>query len=227
MSWIIQSLIASYPSTSLWGGLVAYYKLDSNSNDSVGTNNGTDTNVSYVTGKISNGASGNGTSSFISAWTTIDGGTVSISFWLKMNVEIGSGSNHFFSQRNNNTKTGYFVSYDFNGGTRRIWFARQKPAVATNIVYSNQTLGTTNWNHFTLTYNWTIVTGYFNGTSIGTIASSGNWTWTVTTWINLLRDIEWWSLFTNWIIDEVGIWNRAITASEVTTLYNSGSWITY
>lgn len=39
--------------------LVSYYKLDSNSNDSVGSNNGTDTSVSYVAGKIGNAGSYN------------------------------------------------------------------------------------------------------------------------------------------------------------------------
>lgn len=45
--------------------LVSYYKLDSNSNDSIGSNNGTDTSVSYVAGKIGNAGSFNGSTSYI------------------------------------------------------------------------------------------------------------------------------------------------------------------
>lgn len=55
---------------ALTDNLISYYKLDSNSNDSVGTNNGTDTSVSYVAGKIGNAASFNGSTSTILANTS-------------------------------------------------------------------------------------------------------------------------------------------------------------
>lgn len=45
--------------------LTSYWPLDANSNDSLGLHNGTDTNITYTTGKFSNGASFNGTTSKI------------------------------------------------------------------------------------------------------------------------------------------------------------------
>src|SRR4051812_13528905 len=58
---------------SLLTNLVSYYRLDGNSNDAVGANNGSDTNISYSAGngKINNGAGFNGTSSRIAIGTSL------------------------------------------------------------------------------------------------------------------------------------------------------------
>ena len=70
---------------ALTTNLQSYYTLDSNSNDSVGGINGTDTSVTYTPGKISNAATmTNG---------VIDLGTgnfsvsneITISFWVYFN----------------------------------------------------------------------------------------------------------------------------------------------
>src|ERR1039458_7799243 len=52
----------------VWGGLVSAYNLDGNSTDSVGSNNGTDTGIQYVAGKIGQAAkfSGISTSGLVS-----------------------------------------------------------------------------------------------------------------------------------------------------------------
>ena len=42
---------------------ISYWKFDGNANDSVGTNNGTATNVTYTTGLVGNTANFNGTNS--------------------------------------------------------------------------------------------------------------------------------------------------------------------
>lgn len=48
---------------ALTDNLISYYALDSNGNDSLGTNNMTEANITYVTGKIANAASFNGSTS--------------------------------------------------------------------------------------------------------------------------------------------------------------------
>jgi hypothetical protein len=52
----------------IWGGLVSAYNLDGNSTDSAGSNNGTDTGIQYVAGKIGQAAqfSGISTSGLVS-----------------------------------------------------------------------------------------------------------------------------------------------------------------
>ncbi len=44
---------------ALTDSLVSYYSLEANGNDSLGTNNMTEANITYVTGKIANAASFN------------------------------------------------------------------------------------------------------------------------------------------------------------------------
>lgn len=63
---------------------IAYYKLDANSNDSVGSNNGTDTSVSYASaGIISNAGDYNGTTSrtALSAFSALTGDWT-VAFWI-------------------------------------------------------------------------------------------------------------------------------------------------
>jgi len=66
-------------------GLISYYKLDANSNDSYGSNNGTGTSMSYVSGKVSNAGSFNGSTSkiVIGNPTNLQISSGSISCWIK------------------------------------------------------------------------------------------------------------------------------------------------
>ena len=71
------------------GVCIHEYLFESNSNDSVGSVNGTDTNVSYIAAKINNGADYNGTNAGtlinnVMSATQLDG-DFEINFWLKIN----------------------------------------------------------------------------------------------------------------------------------------------
>lgn len=66
--------------------LIHHWKLSNNANDSVGTNNGTASNVSYVDGKMGKCASFNGTSSNVQMPTNItatSGSPFTFSVWIK------------------------------------------------------------------------------------------------------------------------------------------------
>lgn len=84
----------------IFTGLVSYYKLDSNSNDSYGSNNGTDTSVSYVSGKVNNAGSYNGSTSktIIGNPANLQLSTGTVSFWVKTSSPGGSYRNLFGKQ---------------------------------------------------------------------------------------------------------------------------------
>lgn len=66
--------------------IVSYWPVNSNSLDAVGSNDGTDTSISYVAGKISNAASFNGTTSIIKCTgfnTGFNAVDFSVSTWFK------------------------------------------------------------------------------------------------------------------------------------------------
>lgn len=206
--------------------LISYYKLDSNSNDSVGTNNGTDTNVSYISGKIGNAGSFNGTSTILAPasdifWTQ----PVTISCWIKPTalptwVNLMMPITFVESTVDN---WAFDKSIDFDSS----WnvFFRIFDWASKNISISGA-LSAWNWCHIVWVYDWTNIKIYANNTASWTTAVSGTY--------NLTTPKIWFSwsgwgsrVRYNWLIDEVGIWSRALSASEVTELYNSGAWKTY
>jgi len=217
---------------ALTDNLIAYYKLDWNSNDSVGWNNGTDTSVPYVAGKIGNGWSFNGTNSktLVSSNLWITNWPCSISLWCKLNAEITTGTYQLATKQDLTTQVGYGLQYEYNGGTRRLALLRNRANIPTNAVYYTASLWTSNYFHFCITYDGTNVEGYVNGSSIGTIASSGNGAATGYTNVLNIWYVSYWGVdqqYANAIIDEVWIYSRALSWSEVSQLYNGWAWLTY
>lgn len=213
---------------------ISYWKLDESSGnaaDSVGSRTLTNTNsVGYVSAKINNGADFGASNTNKRLLYTVDSlgistGAISISGWVKMSTEIGSGITRFFEHRNGANGIANYVEYDFNGGTRRINIGRDRTGSAIEVARNTITLGTTNYTHFVMTYDGSTVTGYINGSSIGTVASSGTGS-AITDGFCVGATVNGF-LFASAIIDEVGIWNVALSASEVTSLYNGGSGIQY
>ena len=98
-----------------------------------------------------------------------------------------------------------------------------------NVSITNAPALTANsWNEIIVTSDGSTVSMYQNGSLVGTGADTEVWPiyygsadylgsqWPSGTTSN-------WEHTLNGIIDECSIWNRALTAQEVTTLYNSGS----
>ena len=217
----------------------AYYKLD-DVNDSVAsyhlTNNGT---TPFNVALIGNGADGGTTNS--TKRLTINSqlgmsaasANISFSFWVKMNTEIGSCIQCFFERTivEATLPLGYYVRYEYNGGTRRLNFTRAKHGVADNSFTYNITLGTSAWYHLVLTYDGTTVLGYVNETQQGSVASSGAGLndANLTDRFAILASDNGYSPtnYASSIIDEFGVWNRALSASEISSLYNSGVGLQY
>jgi hypothetical protein len=198
--------------------LSAYYKLE-NTSDEVGGNTLTNTgSVTFSTGKLGNGAvfpTLNTSSLGVNSSLGIDGGSCSFSMWIKNPTEFGSGLQSFLTNYSTVTDTGHGIEYDYNGGTRQVGFYRLKQGVSQDRFYATVTLGT-GWNHLVLTYNGTTVIGYINGVAVGSVASSGNGT------VNLTTSTYLYGAVTNGMVDDVGVWTRAITADEVSQIFNSG-----
>ena len=77
---------------ALTDNLIAYYKLDGNSNDSVGSNNGSDTDITYAAGNgiLVQGAGFNKTTSKIDVGSFGALTDYSISFWVKLTSGQGA-----------------------------------------------------------------------------------------------------------------------------------------
>lgn len=203
------TLVISWDITT---GLVSYYKLDSNSNDNYGSNNGTDTSITYISGKVNNAGSYNGTTSksIIGNPANLRLSTGTISCWVKTS---GAGSsyrcvfgkiNAYAMYLNNNV----LVLYDWGGAAER----------STGINLADNL-----WHHLVLVFD--------TGTNQDKVYVDGALILTTTmTEVNQTDNVCIGSNNSvqnfNGIIDEASIYNIKLTQTEIDLIYNSGNGIT-
>ena len=116
-----------------------------------------------------------------------------------------------------------WINYEYNSGTRRIQFFRTRQGVSFDGPTYNVTLGTTNWNHIVYTYDGTNIRGYINGSLVaGPTAASGNGSSAQSDFFSIGADRASGSgqSFFSGLIDEVSCFNRALSLSEIQTIYN-------
>jgi len=217
---------------SLLTNLRAYWKLDESSgNASDSSGNGhtlTNTSVSYTTSKINNGGSFDGSSSvFRNSSLSYNGeSSISYSVWVKYNSLPTSGN--FISIVSKYSVTGsggYDLRLYNDGGTMKLQVQFAYSGGSNNLLTYTTTPTTGVWYHYVATRNNSTSVLYINGTSVATLAQTSK------TFGNIENDLTVGALrlsgvtdrYTNGYIDEVGIWNKALTSTEVTELYNSGS----
>jgi hypothetical protein len=202
------TVTSSVPTT----GLVSYYKLDSNSNDNWGSNNGTDTSVSYVAGKIGNAGSYNGTTSktVIGNPANLQLSTGTISCWIKASASGGSYRSIFGKTLAYNMflLDGVLIVYNWSSyGTTgnkstginlndNLWHHIAfvfESGTALNYLYIDGVLK--------LTFSWAVL----NQSDNFCIGSS-----------NSVQNI-------NALIDEGTVHNAKLTQTEIDMIYNSGN----
>lgn len=193
----------------LRNGLQAFYKLDDTTDASGNGNDLTNNGATFSSGKIGNCAHTNGTYLSRSPWNI--GQTFSISYW----VNFASLNNYEYSI----IQYQGMCIYTKSDGALEFGDAASWAAVTPgNIIQANT------WHHCVLVSNNGYGTLYVDGVSqvsnnsnqldlnnsgdrpfgIGTDGQSGG--------NSVAKQI-----------DAVGIWNRALTESEIAELYNSGS----
>lgn len=198
--------------------LVTYWKLDESSGnaaDSVGSNTATNSNVTYGTGKINNAAVFNGSNAAFT-FTTVPvtgSSSFSVSLWLKGGSLVsGMTALHFGTDASNQAFTVYLdasskIAANFTGGGGQ--------------VTATTSLSTSVFQMYTVTYDGNNVRLYVNGTLENTSSSytSANIGTTNKFIGKYAGSVNWW----NGSIDEIPIWSRALSGSEITQLYNSGN----
>lgn len=215
--------------------LKAYYKLDESSGDAVDatgggytlTNNGVTT---FTTGKINNAAdlgTTNNSKYFKRAGYTVVDGQFTISCWVKLTTEISSGTYVFVHISGNSTLLE--IKYEYNSGTRRLRLNFGKNNRAYTYADKTVTLGTSNWYHIVATYDQSYLTLYVDGVQETPVAASGVGT---TNWspgggyvsLGVTSDANDGAVgyYASCYIDEVAIYQRGLSATEVESLYTNG-----
>jgi hypothetical protein len=232
---------------ALVDNLVSYWKMDEasgNRADSHGSNTLVDNDtVGSDTGKI-----GTYAANFVATnteWLEIadasqtgldfNGSSFSFSLWVYHTSQPASGDEHLYFSKWHASTPAYFCSYHNNGGVPRFQLQCYDTGTPTeNIAFlsPNQTLSNNTWYHIVVTFDPAstgTATFYVNGVSIGS-DDNASWSGTMNNSaggfaIGALTGGG--SRYMDGRIDEVGVWNRVLTADEVTSLYNSGNGLAY
>lgn len=211
-------LAASLPSTLL-NGLVGYWKLDGDGNDVLGVSNGTvqGSGSSWSTGKIGSAFYSGG-----AARVNVGGAAqikptaaISLGGWFWFNTTTPN-ARHCSDWHQDGAKDRWIFPYSV-GSTQVFCHMGVNLLVGTFGV--NLTANT--WHHLVATCNVNAMTSYCDGALVSTATGSslfhsgaGN---------VCIGQQEETGGGHDGRIDEFGMWNRAITAGEVTEWYNAGA----
>ena len=217
---------------ALTTNLLAYWKMEWNSNDSAWSNNGSDTAISYSSGngKISQGAWFNGSTSRIQLPTNTilnSKSQITINTWITFNDHLTwSLRGIFWVQWNySGALNSQYISTNGTDQTVAFWVAASSPSPpAMNI----GTITTGQWYMLTHTINLStlVVELFLDWVSKGTQSYSSIPAISVNTVMDIWRVYDT-SRIHNGNMDEFAIWNRVLTGSEITQLYNGWAGLTY
>lgn len=223
------------PPSSLLTNLLSVYKAENNANDSLGTNNGTaQGGLTYTTGKSGNAFNFNRSTAYVDMGDVMDIGTSSwtYSMWFKTTESFFTST--LFSKTIAAGVRGRVYGYI---GNYKLTFVFD--ADATNIVTvesPSSTINTSTWYHavfildrsdkLKMYLNGSAVTlTTTNGTNNLTPYSATNYNTNNPFRIGAYTDADnvTPSSFYGGLLDELNIWNRALTQTEITELYNAGT----
>ncbi len=217
---------------ALTDNIVSYWKFDEssgNASDSVGSLTLTNTSVTYDAGKINNGADcGTGVSSNVGfvggtpVWNMAGSTAKSMAFWFKPNANATAFA-RIIDWRRSATSSGEFTMayYDDSG------YKLQGYLNGNTFSYTT-TLTVDTWYHIAMTCDASnSVKIYINASQVttgtwGTAGAGSNFTQ-----INGANGSMSGGFSGPFSFDEMGVWNRELSGSEVTSLYNGGTGIQY
>jgi hypothetical protein len=221
----------SAPTTNnnpLWNNLLAYYTADNTTNDAKGTNNATLVNgATYGTGKIGSGFQLDGINDYVSipnGTFNPTSGDYTISAWMSPSANSFLPVIFGLGGFTTNSIVVYLYGSTFQGFGTRIRFLNSN---STTYQLIESTLPSSGSLHHILCVKNTASNKYYlyvNGSLVAQATISINYVASnLETRIGSIGNGSvGYSPFVG-IIDEVGLWNRALTAAEALDLYNAGA----
>lgn len=207
--------------------LVAYYKLE-DVNDYYGsydlTNNGT---TPFNAGKVNDAADfgASNTTKYLRVADDlgIQNTTFSVSAWVKVTTQPSNSEDLMWNHGDGGVKVWSYITYVDASGTKTLVFRRNKAGVSVSSATYTVTLTTGVWYHLVATYN--SGTGdmelFVDGVSRATANQTGTGIGAVGDEFSISGQ-NGGSLFSG-LADEVGVWSKILSSTEIDDLYNSGS----
>ena len=203
-------------------GGVALYTLDGNTDDAGGTHNASSTDITYSAGKFSDGAVFNGSSSsiYLGNVNLLNSSHYSISLWFSVN-DLSSGSHNPLYYVNIPNSPALFITFT-DGALGYLQYWGYSPTYT--VIENNSNLSTDTWYHLAFVHTGSEIHAYLNGVrkvtqrkgienytgadneqTLGAFRSTDG------------NNTEYWL---DGALDQVRIFDRALTDDEVNTLYN-------
>jgi hypothetical protein len=211
--------MAQVPNYVPTNGLVGWWPFNGNANDESGNgNNGTVSGATLTTDRFGNANKAynfDGMNDFITAPKNYTFSN-SITFNLWSNISSLSGVQTLFSSWGSNVNLRTFTIY------YESQYYRNSIQTMNNqeYVFSNQTPLTGVWKMLTGTYDGNTLNIYENGQLISsTTTGSSNFNLNQYNFYNFGTEDQL-TQFYNGKLDDIGIWNRALTQQEIIALYN-------
>lgn len=227
-----QTLLAQVPSYVPSNGLVGYWPFSGNANDQSGNGfNGTVSGATLTTDRFNNLNSaynfdGIDDRIFINSSIFDNGSSFTFSGWYFLNTNSnpnnGNNSHIIF-----NTSPHNGLGFDLNWGSSNkysIFLGSGTPSTSWNILFnsqSNQNIEIQTWKFVTLVKSLNTYTLYINGVIDQTWVTNNS----VQSYLYKLYFGGCDPIISNEVLngklDDIGIWNRALTQQEITNLYNT------
>jgi hypothetical protein len=196
-------------------GMVGWWSADGNALDIQGANNGTTTNITYATGKVGQAFSFNGFSSFVQvphSPTLNLTNRLSILAWINVNSTGTNSTARLLDKHTFNSSDGYHLVVATN---------RLQMKLGTVIINGRATLPLNTFALAAGTFDGASLKLYINGV-LDTNLNSSLVIPTNGVALRLGADLAGGSAFKG-LIDEVMLFNRALSAAEIQSIYNAGT----
>ena len=220
--------VTAFGADAAYSHNVALYQLDGNDNDTTGNYSGiAENNITYASGYIGNAAVFNGSSSSIelpnSSLGITDASNFSISYWFNTNSTTQDNQSVIWANGSNaGARFGSGINSTSQGGDTSIYFGMPVDGSFTYINSGTSAFTADTWVHVVgVKSSITGMSLYVNNVLKATNTSatgSASATATGKNSIGMYHTSSD-SLFFNGEIDQLRIFNREITSSEVSTLY--------
>ena len=201
---------------------VALYQLDGNANDKGGSYNGTASNLTYSQGYINDAGDFNGSNSYIYAANSVQQPTknFSASVWVYLNSNPSGGYGIVGNFKSGASPQVGWVIARSSADTKFSFWADGTANSNGGKVVGTTVIQTGVWYHVVGTYDGTNVKIYVNGSLENSVAYSSTPGTTdqplvIGRWYGNYNDY-----YTDGQIDQVRIFSKALSASEVLTLFN-------
>jgi hypothetical protein len=222
---ISQVLFAQIPSYVPVAGLQCYYPFNGNGNDAGSLNNHLTNNGAVLTtdrfGNTDAAYNFNGSSQYLirntPSFTFNPSSTFTVSLWHNRNTSSVVGIPIMHASN----AAGNFI-WIFQTGATNMQFGTNKQQAAW--IWAQSTSTTNAWTHIVLVYNAGAMTLYKDNVAVATATFTHTGVTSTTLPLYVGRGIG--GSYFNGKIDDIGIWNRCLSACEVNDLYTASNSLT-